>query len=198
MEDLIEILSNNIVQLRKKHGLTQSQLAEKLNYSDKAVSKWERGESAPDIFIIKKLSDIFGVSVDTMLKVNASKRVRFTKKLSLSRTITAILGCLCVWLIATIAFVVLTLCGVPRSWLAFIVALPISLIVAIVFSSVWGAKWQLFTAISIFIWTFFGAFYISIIAIDLWLIFLIGVPLQLGVILWSILDAFHTKRKALE
>lgn len=196
MEELNKILADNIVALRKKLGLTQMQLAEKLNYSDKAVSKWERGESMPDVYVVKKLADIFGVSIDTLLNKNAGKRVRFTKKLSLSRTITALLGCLLFWLIATITFVVLTLSGVPRSWLAFVVAVPVSLIVTVVFSAVWKCHWQLFVSLSLLVWTLFGTVYVFIIAIDLWLIFLIGVPIQLSIILWAILDSVNLRKKA--
>ncbi|MBO4468385.1 MAG: helix-turn-helix transcriptional regulator, partial [Clostridia bacterium] len=61
-------VSKNIATLRVQSGLTQLELAEKLNYSDKAVSKWERGESLPDITAFCEMSEIFGVSVDDILK----------------------------------------------------------------------------------------------------------------------------------
>ena len=55
MEDIKKIISKNIQTLRKDADLTQSELAERLNYSDKAVSKWERGESVPDIVVLKQI-----------------------------------------------------------------------------------------------------------------------------------------------
>ena len=61
MEELREIIAKNISDLRKKSGLTQIELAEKLNYSDKAVSKWERGDSVPDVGVLKQIADLFGV-----------------------------------------------------------------------------------------------------------------------------------------
>ena len=67
MEDLKVTIAKNIQTLRKNTGLTQSGLAERLNYSDKAVSKWERGESLPDIAVLKEIADLFGVSVDYLL-----------------------------------------------------------------------------------------------------------------------------------
>ena len=67
MDDLKVIISENITQLRKEHGLTQADLAEKLNYSDKAVSKWERAESLPDITVLKAMADLFNVKVDYLL-----------------------------------------------------------------------------------------------------------------------------------
>ena len=53
MEDLKQIFAENLSALRKKKGWTQMELAERLHYSDKAVSKWERGESLPDVVILK-------------------------------------------------------------------------------------------------------------------------------------------------
>ena len=51
-EQLKQTVANNIAQLRKSKGLTQLELAERLNYSDKAVSKWERGEGLPDVLVL--------------------------------------------------------------------------------------------------------------------------------------------------
>ena len=70
MQDLRLIISQNIVSLRRKSGLTQIELAEKLSYSDKAVSKWERGESTPDITVLKAIADIFSVTVDYLISEN--------------------------------------------------------------------------------------------------------------------------------
>ena len=52
MEDIRSIIANNLVILRRKKEMTQTELAEMLNNSDKAVSKWERGESVPDISVL--------------------------------------------------------------------------------------------------------------------------------------------------
>ena len=59
MTDLKPIFAENLAVLRKKKGWTQLELAERLNYSDKAVSKWERGESLPDVTILKQIADLF-------------------------------------------------------------------------------------------------------------------------------------------
>ena len=61
MQDIKPIIAKNITILRQNAKMTQSELAEKLNYSDKAISKWERGESIPDITVLKALADLFGV-----------------------------------------------------------------------------------------------------------------------------------------
>ena len=69
-ESLKAVIAKNIAELRKEHGMTQQDLANELNYTDKAISKWERGESVPDILILKQISDMFGVQVDYLLKAD--------------------------------------------------------------------------------------------------------------------------------
>ena len=59
-----ELLAKNLVYYRKASGLTQLELAEKFNYSDKSISKWERGEGFPDVFVLKSLADFYGITVD--------------------------------------------------------------------------------------------------------------------------------------
>ena len=80
MEDLKQIISKNIVSLRNSENMTQAELAEKLNYSDKAVSKWERGDSLPDVIVIKQIADIFGVTVDSLLTDNDGAPIRENKQ----------------------------------------------------------------------------------------------------------------------
>lgn len=66
-------IGETIATLRKEKGMTQSQLAEKMNVTDKAVSKWERDLSCPDINTISKLADVLGVSVEELLKAKKSE-----------------------------------------------------------------------------------------------------------------------------
>ena len=61
-------IGETIAYLRKRKGMTQNELAEKMNVTDKAVSKWERDLSCPDVNSISKLADILGVSVEELLK----------------------------------------------------------------------------------------------------------------------------------
>ena len=67
MEDLKIIFAQNLIALRKQMKLTQIELAEKINYSDKAVSKWERGESIPDVSVLMVIANLFGVSIDFLV-----------------------------------------------------------------------------------------------------------------------------------
>ena len=66
-------LSQRIKDLRKLQGLTQEKLAQKLNISAQSVSKWENGQSEPDISTVVKLAGIFNMSVDSFLEVKNKK-----------------------------------------------------------------------------------------------------------------------------
>jgi len=72
LPELKLIVASNIINLRAGAGLTQAQLGEKLNYSDKSISKWERGEAIPDAYVLLQMAEIFGVSVDFILSSHDS------------------------------------------------------------------------------------------------------------------------------
>lgn len=197
MEDLKITIAKNIQTLRKNMGLTQIGLAERLNYSDKAVSKWERGESLPDIAVIKELADLFGVSVDYLLSDSHDlpEMALSTKKMiRKNRLIITLLATAMVWLVATIAFVVLgiLLPDLKNTWLAYVVAVPVSCIVLLVFNSIWGRAKYTFIIISVFIWSVLTTLYLVLNIANIWLIFVVGIPAQIIVVLCS---QFHLVRK---
>lgn len=80
MGDIKENISNNIVYYRKKIGLTQSQLAEKLGVKTTTVSTWERGASSPDIETLYDICKIFDVSLDEMYGVNTKREIIQTER----------------------------------------------------------------------------------------------------------------------
>lgn len=63
-----------IASLRKENGMTQLELAEKIGVTDKAVSKWERDISCPDVNTIPKLAEIFGISVDELMQITTESQ----------------------------------------------------------------------------------------------------------------------------
>lgn len=198
MDDLKSIIAKNITELRKENKLTQLELAEKLNYSDKSVSKWERGESIPDVIVLKELSDLFGVSVDYMLKPH--KEIGLAAKLSISlkkknRTTITAMCVLLVWLVATITFVVLEIAFTKDSynWLAFIYAIPTSFIVWLIMNCVWFNLRNNFLIISFLMWSALAATFITLIclSINIWELFLLGVPAQIIIWLWSRIKLKH-------
>ena len=79
MKELREIIGENLTELRKQKGYTQISLAEKLNYSDKAISKWENGSSLPPIDILLELANLYGVTLDYLVKDSSQKDKKLLK-----------------------------------------------------------------------------------------------------------------------
>ena len=177
--------------------MTQLMLAEKLNYSDKAVSKWERGESVPDVFMLKTIADLFGVTVDYLLTedhTEAKKHsVAVSKIVRRNRMFISFLATMLVWLIATVIFVAFKIgdgeFSFP-SWLVFIYAIPSSTIVALVFNSIWGIGKLNYLFITIINWSMLASVHLSLllnvdIDLNVWIIYVIGIPAQVIIFLWS-------------
>ncbi len=187
------IIAKNITELRKSVSLTQAELAESINYSDKAVSKWERGESIPDVLVMKQLADFFGVSIDYFFEETHSSRaatqsVPWQKKKK--HLIITALSCMLVFFIATFFFVVLHLMtDVPRLWLAYIYCVPICSILLIIFNSIWGRGYWNYLFISTLVWGLLTSIYLTIGDYSNWLIFIIGAPAQVIIIMWSFFKA---------
>lgn len=185
--DIKIVISKNISELRRSRGLTQLQLAEKLNYSDKAVSKWESGASLPDIVVLKEIADLFGVSVDSLLSEDAEivKQPEPEGRGRVHFVITA-LSVVLVWLIGTIAFVGLGLAHVNGPlWLSFVWPLPVTFIVILVMNSIWGNRRKNYLIISLLMWSLLAATYLSAVVYNPWLVFVLGVPGQIIIVLWS-------------
>lgn len=191
MEDLKPIFAANLSELRKKKGWTQLELAEKLNYSDKAVSKWERGESLPDVTNLKQIANLFSVTVDYLLtEEHTAATVPLSKRKRRNRAMITGISCVTVWLIACVLYFSLGFTALPSSgpWLSFVAAVPATCIVLLIFSALWWGKKWLLTTVSVLIWSilafvFLLVFYIA--GISIWGIFLIGIPAQVIVFLWA-------------
>lgn len=184
-----EILISNLISLRKSRSLTQIELGEKINYSDKTISKWENGDSCPNIEAVHKLAKFYDVSIDDLLSEDfqIDKKIVAEKQRSYSKLIISLLAVMTVWLIATIIFVAISLLDVSNAWMVFIIAVPESAIVSLVFNSIWGNTRFNYLIISILLWTLLTTIFLSALkyASVLWVIFLIGVPIQIAIILWS-------------
>lgn len=193
-------LGANIVSYRKRIGLTQAGLAEKLNYSDKAVSKWERGESMPDVLTLVQLAELFGVTVnDLLLDPNAlpentskvekvmEKAVEKTLKRKADKGIILSLSSLLVWSVALLVFVVLSSIGLPYSWVAFFYAVPVNAIVLLSLRSAWhDFRWNQ-SLVSTIVWGSLLSIYVTLqvfLKVNVWKIFLLGIPGQAAIFLW--------------
>ena len=196
MSKIKDILAKNITALRIKNKMTQTELGEKLNYTDKSVSKWEHGDSTPPIDTLKDIADLFGVTVDFLITEDSNlsyDKIYTGKNNTANKIIITSLSVLIVWLIATMLFFYSMSYGKSRSWLIFIHACPISCIVLIVFNSIWGKRKFVFILISALIWTFLTSCFLQMHNTELWAIYLIGAPLQVATILWSQLKPLHKK-----
>ncbi len=184
-DSLAEIFGKNITRLRKMENMTQLELAEKLNYSDKAVSKWEQGNSLPDVRVLVQLADLFGVTVDDLIREHKEKTVVSKNTRLRNRFITLICSVGICWLVAVCDFVLVGIFAPQLNfkWLAFLFAVPASAIVILVFSCIWHWKWVRIISITVLIWTSITCVYFLAHALgadsSIWLLFLIGIPLQI-------------------
>lgn len=196
MEDLRTVLAENLVKYRKAANLTQAELAEKINYSDKAVSKWERAGGMPDVDVLKQIADLYGVTVDTLL-TKSDKPVKIKRKINLlTRTNVIVCSVLLVWLIATAVFV-FTLLAMPhleRMWLAFIYAVPVSCIVLLVYNCIWGKTYLSILIITALIFSIAAAIFITVPFTNSWLLFIFCIPLELLNIIYFSLRIKNNKK----
>ena len=137
MDERKATIASNLIKLRLAAGMTQAELGEKLNYSDKSISKWERGDVTTDVFVLMQIAEIFGVDVDYLLKphneiepVIYGKPDRSTYTTDMI-TLVAILG---IWTLALFVFIILWICGMVV-WQVFVYAVPVSLITLLVLNS---------------------------------------------------------------
>ena len=193
---LKQIIAQNIVFLRKKAGMTQLELAEKLNYSDKAISKWERGDSVPDIAVLKDIADMYGVTVDYLLKEDHSAEeqavIQETREKRTNRRIIAALVTVVIWLVATMLFVndqMQTQAVISAMWTVFIYAFPISSAVLMLFSAKWFSRRTTFVFLSCVMWGLLLSLFVTgaFTASNHWAIFLPGIPAQAAIVLWALL-----------
>lgn len=190
MNELKQIIGKNIIELRKKNGMTQAELAEKINYSDKAVSKWECGDAVPDIGVLKQLAELLGVTVDYLLEENHDEQPAlyhesYARKKN--KLIITFLSATLVWLIATLIFTIVNLCveNAKYTGFVFIYAVPVTAVVFLVFNSIWGKPRFNYVIITVLIWTTLASVYFIFFEYNIWLIFILGVPAQLIIFLWS-------------
>ena len=169
--------SKNLSTLRKANNLTQAMLAQKLNYTDKAVSKWEVGSVLPDIETIAHIAEFFGITINDLVY---PKKEKWTSRFLKNHLFITLGSVGVVWFLASIIFFVLDATeSVTRSWLVFIIAIPIMFIVFLIFSILWFKKLYRILAISGLLWGMLTVIYLAIANYGLWFIFIIGVVGQL-------------------
>ena len=195
MKDIKSNLAKNITELRILNNMTQMELGERLNYSDKTISKWERAESSPDLSALVEMADLFGVTLDYLIRSeNIEEAVveRKTKEASFNRRAVSYIAEGGGWIIAIFAFIVTTLITnqMTFQWLYFVYALPVVLIVKLVFNSIWFNPRHNYLIISALMWSIFVAIHITFLyfKVNVSLIYLLGVAGQIVIILCSYIN----------
>ena len=191
---LRKTVAKNIAQYRKAHHDTQLDLATKLNYSDKSVSKWERGESLPDVYILSQIAELYGVSVSALIgEIQPPKESKphyhmFILLLSLALTMA----------VATLLFSMFMICKVDYpAWMFFVYALPVCSIICIVFTSLWWGILGQGVSVSALIWTLGLRLYLSFELENVSLIFLVCAALQVLTLLWEGFRKFLQRSRGL-
>lgn len=187
-KNIHKIVSNNLIMLRKHNKLTQAGLASKFNFSDKTISKWESGESLPSIDVLVKIADFYGVTLNDLVSSDFEITEDGKRKLSkdnINKIFISLLGVSIVWLIASIIFVYTKLYTDNSPWVVFVWAVPTSLLLLLIFFRYWKVKKYMVFLVSCFVWTFLISFFMQFLALKMWVIFVLGVPTQVVVVLWS-------------
>ncbi len=172
----------NLTKLRNAASMTQLELAERLNFSDKAVSKWERAESMPDVYTIKQLADLFQVSVDDLLtpseqwekpvvKDKLDKKHRVTGGLITLVVLVSILA------VAFLVFVILWLAGMPDARV-FVYMLPAVFVTWLVLNSTMlEGKHNRYITMGL-VFSVIAVVYAALLSINPWQLFLFAIPAE--------------------
>ena len=199
-ENLKAVIASNLTDLRKKAAMTQQELAERLNYTDKAISKWERGESLPDVLVLKRIADMFGVTVDYLLaaeheaplpaKVESSAEDMKRRQSLRARGFVTGMSILLVWMAAVVLFIIFDSVSLnPISfWFVFVCAICATLILWLVMNSIWFNRRRNYLIISLLMWSFLILMFTTVWFLAdrlLWLMFILGIPGQASIIMWS-------------
>lgn len=203
MKEIKTVVAKNLSMLRKNKGLTQAELAEKFNYSDKAVSRWEHGETLPDINVLYELCSFYGVTMNDLVDENCKivdevdviqekNAIKFRIWLGISTAVV-------VWLIAVVAFTYTQIIFGSGYWIAFVWSVPASCFVMLyicrnVFN--WIAK---FVLTSVCIWSIIASVYLHMLVsfqANLWTIFIIGVPVNVLAFLWQKMKKYKNRDPA--
>ncbi|MBQ2920274.1 MAG: helix-turn-helix transcriptional regulator [Oscillospiraceae bacterium] len=210
-EELKLRVGSNIARLRRERGLTQAELAERINYSDKAVSKWERAESLPDVLTLLNLAEQLGTDLNTLTgcapeipepepmpepapepepePVPAPEPAvkKLARRYTADKTVIQKLSSILVWVVALFLYMVLDAFGVKNLWLLFVVAVPVNAIVLLSLRSAWKLYGWNRILISIIMWGFLLTIYLLLLVVgkvNVWKILPMGLLGQAAILLW--------------
>lgn len=196
MEELRLVLASKLIKLRQEAGMTQAELGEKLSYSDKTISKWERAESMPDVYVLTRIAEIYGTTVDGLIreqdpwmdpveKEREAERAAAPKFSSTVVTLVAIAG---LWTMALLLFVILWIAADILLWQIFAVAVPVSLITLLVLNTLWNKGRHNMIIVMVLVACVFALIYLFLLTVHPWQLFLVLIPAEIVVAL-----SFHIR-----
>ena len=201
MENIKEVIKDNLIKLRKDNKLTQLELAQKIGYSDKAISRWETGETTPDVETLNSLASLYNVPISFFFEeYNAEKhgaQKKSKEKQKVNKIAISLLCIVSIWFVAIILFDILNKVVGARAWMAFIWAIPASFMLAIIFNSIWGQRVWTCVFASVFSWTMILSIHLQFINFSSFMIFIAGVPIQVVIILIAYLKKSDKKTKGI-
>lgn len=197
MRDVRQIIAENLTELRKVNKLTQLELAEKLNYSDKAISKWERGESLPDVEILCQLAELYGVSLDYLVTKDheeATLEYKISKeRANINKTIITWLSVFSAVLLVVLSYILVYTITKCNLWILFVWMIPLCSTLLLIFNCIWGKRKYRYIILSVLMWSMLTSLALQFMHYNIWLIYCLGVPGQVIIFLISRLG--YLKRK---
>lgn len=186
LNELRLVSASNIIKLRTGAGMTQAELGAALNYSDKTISKWERGEAIPDAFVLTQLSELFGVPVDYLLSAHDEweppQKQSEPEENTISKWMIIAIAFIGVWTLALAVFVILWISG-RIVWRIFMVALPVSILTYMVLTCVFKRTRHLQYIIALLVLSIFVMLYAMFPESNPWQLFLVAIPAEVLVFL---------------
>lgn len=192
MEDLKKVISQNLIELRKRKKYTQADLAEILQYSDKAISKWEKGESLPDIEVLYQICNLYGVTLDYLThEGNYEEKQDYVKKDTtvVNKIIITLLSVSLIWFMVLIVYVYAFVLNDINLWILYVWGVPASALLILIFNSIWGKRKFKFVILTVLTWSFLASIFLQFVYLEMsyqvWAVFLLGIPAQIAIMIWS-------------
>ncbi len=192
-DELKALVGGNIARLRKAGGMTQAELAERINYSDKAVSKWERAESLPDVLTLISIARVLGTDLNTLTGTAPAEapepQPEAPKKLRVptDKTVIQRLSSLLVWVVAVFLHILLDAFGVAHLWMLYVMAVPANAIVLLSLRSAWKLYGWNRVLISVILWGWLIWLYLLLRlcwGVNVVNLFWMGLLGQAAIVLW--------------
>lgn len=184
-------VGENLAKLRKSRKMTQLEVAELFSYSDKAISKWEKGEALPDVETLHEIATYYGVDLNYLVTEHLEEEEVPTRAGTSNRIAITLLMISFVWILVTIIYMWLGQSGEGYYYQCFIWGVPASFLIMILSNMAWGKKEYGIIFNSFFLWTLITAVYCQFVDYGdatfqaTWVLFILGAPIQATIIVWA-------------